>query len=274
MLLAHFSLSFTEPDDSGVASIREGLLRRLRTAGWSTAGAHGDGGMTAWRPVAQRDEERSEAFLEARIDAYQDVLERMGPRMARMLHMVRPSDGDLPPTEAEVDAGLLAAFVRGDAAAFDTLVERYASRLHGQARRWLRVASAVDAVQDTFVTLFERATGLLERGDVKVGGFLFSTLRFKILRALDTRDRAWFLLRRLVPSSSDDGVTALLRRQGDSELAHHLDRECNPLEQEVMALHLEGRSDPEIAAELGISRTHVRVIRHRARTKLRRALHL
>jgi DNA-directed RNA polymerase specialized sigma24 family protein len=270
-LLAHFALSFTPPDDSGVASIHEGLRGRLRAAGWRPAGGRGDGGAIAWRPVSPMKTvaHRGEAFVEARIDAYQDILEWMGPRMEILRHMIRGSGDDLPPTEAEVDARLLAAFVRGDAAALDTLVERHAGRLHGQARRWLRAALAVGAVLDTFMALFERAAGLLERGDVKVGGFLFATLRLEIVRALHARGRVWFLLGRLVPSSDDDGLTARLRPDA---LAHHLDRACDPLEQEVMALHLDDRSDATIAAELGIPEAHVRVILRRARAELRREL--
>ncbi|MCC6551687.1 MAG: hypothetical protein IT372_01530 [Polyangiaceae bacterium] len=78
-LLAHFSLSFTEPDDSGVASIREGLLGRLHAAGWSPAGARGDESATAWRPAAHGGDEHDEALLEARVDAHQDVLEGWAP---------------------------------------------------------------------------------------------------------------------------------------------------------------------------------------------------
>jgi DNA-directed RNA polymerase specialized sigma24 family protein len=276
-LLAHFSLRFTPPDGSSVASIRKGLRERLGAAGWSQAGTRGDGGATAWRPtlpattVARRANDCDEGFRDARVEAYQDVLEEMGPRAEHLKHMMGPSN-DLPPPEAEVDAGLLTSFVHGEVAAFDSLVERHAGRLHGQARRWLPATDAVDAVEETFMALFEGAAALLERRDVKIGGFLFGTLRIKILRALHARGRAWFLFGLLVPFVSGDGLTALLRQEGASKLAHHLEQECNPLEQEVMALALENRSAPEIAAELGIPRTHVRFIRWRARTKLRCAL--
>jgi len=56
------------------------------------------------------------------------------------------------------------------------------------------------------------------------------------------------------------------------DFAGLLERECSPLEQEVVMLTLEGSTGPEIAADLHVSDGHVRVLRHRAFAKLRRAL--
>ena len=117
-----------------------------------------------------------------------------------------------------------------------------------------------------------RAAGLLERGDVKVGGFLFGTLRFKILRALSAREVPEEDAGADVPFSGDDGLTTLLHHEEATRLMHHLERVCNPVEQEVMVGYLEDRADAEIAAELGITPGHVRVVRCRARAKLSVAL--
>src|SRR5689334_22254186 len=65
------------------------------------------------------------------------------------------------PGAAESDAALLAAFVRGEAAAFDALFDRHAARLNGYARRWLQSADAADAVQEAFLVLFDNASLLL-----------------------------------------------------------------------------------------------------------------
>jgi len=65
---------------------------------------------------------------------------------------------------------------------------------------------------------------------------------------------------------------ALLRREDAARLAHLLERTLSPLEQDVILLDLEDREDREITAALHITPGHVRVLRHRALNKLRRAL--
>ncbi len=172
---------------------------------------------------------------------------------------------------AESDAVVLAALVRGEAAAFDILFDRHAARLHGYARRWLQRADAADAVQDAFIVLFEKASVLLAREDVNIGGYLFITLRYKILRALATRETPEAEAGVEEASPDDDGFTALLRREDAGQLASLLERTCSPLEQHVVMLDLEDRDDDEIASELGITRGNVRVVRHRALKKLRSA---
>lgn len=172
------------------------------------------------------------------------------------------------------DSALLEAFLRGDSDAFNVLFERHARRLNGYARRWLGGAEAEDVVQDAFVVLFVRAEQLLERDDANVGGFLFITARNTILRALARKSRetpepephADML------SQADDGLTAMLRREGQEQLAHALDGSCNPLEQQVMLLDLQDHDDATISRTVDITPGHVRVVRHRALAKLRRAL--
>ena len=176
-----------------------------------------------------------------------------------------------PKDSAESDAHLLDALVRGKADAFDVLFDRHAARLNGYARRWLQSADAADAVQEAFLVLFEKASGLLAREDVNVGGYLFVTLRYKILRALASRETPVEDAGADALSPDDDGFTALLRREDAGELATLLDRTCTPLEQQVILLDVEDRSDDEIAGELKISRGNVRVVRHRALKKLRSA---
>jgi RNA polymerase sigma factor (sigma-70 family) len=175
------------------------------------------------------------------------------------------------PGGAESDAVLLAAFVRGEAAAFDILFDRHAARLNGYARRWLQSADASDAVQDAFLVLFQKASILLDRDDVNVGGYLFITLRYKVLRALASRETPEAEAGTDETSPDDDGFTALLRREDAGQLASLLERTCSPLEQHVLMLDLEDRDDDEIAIELEVTRGNVRVVRHRALKKLRYA---
>jgi RNA polymerase sigma factor (sigma-70 family) len=171
---------------------------------------------------------------------------------------------------AASDAALLAAFVEGEASAFDALFERHAPRLNGWARRWLRGGNAEDAVQEAFVVLFEKAPSIVAHEHPNVAAFLFTTLRYGVLRALSRREVPEAEPGVDEPSSEDDGLTALLRREDAGRLAHLLERVCNPLEQQVVMLDLEDRSDAEIASAIGIAPGHVRVVRHRAHEKLRR----
>jgi RNA polymerase sigma-70 factor (ECF subfamily) len=173
---------------------------------------------------------------------------------------------------ADSDDALLAAFVRGEAAAFDALFERHAPKLNGWARRWLRGGDAEDAVQDAFVVLFENAPSILEHEHVNVAGYLFGTLRNVALRAMARREVPEAEPGAGEHSPEDDGFTALLRREEAGRLARLLEQECNPLEQGVVMLDLEDRTGDEIAGALGIATGHVRVVRHRAYGKLRRAL--
>ena len=176
------------------------------------------------------------------------------------------------PSAAESDAALLAAFVRGDPTAFDALFDRHAPRLNGHARRWLQSADAADAVQDSFLVLFEKAPALLERGDLNLGAYLFATLRHKVLDILAARETPVADLPGADESSSeDDGLVAVLRREDAARLADLLDRTCSPLEQHVLLLDLDDRDGAEIAASLAITPGHVRVLRHRALTRLRQA---
>ena len=181
-----------------------------------------------------------------------------------------------PPSLADSDEALLAALVRGDAAAFDALFDRHAARLNGYARRRLRLqpADAADAVQEAFLVLFQKAEAVLGHEPVNVSGFLFGTLRNKAVRLLVTRSRE------AAAGPPDDrelsldegGLTALLQRENAERLASLLERACNPLEQEVVSMDLDDRDGPEIAFALGITPNYVRQLRHRALAKLREAL--
>jgi RNA polymerase sigma-70 factor (ECF subfamily) len=179
-----------------------------------------------------------------------------------------------PPTSSDSDEALLQALLRGDAAAFDALFDRWAPRLNGYARRSLRPDDADDAVQETFLVLFEKAESILAHVPVNIPGYLFSTLRNKVRHTLVARSReaAAGALDDAVPSIDEAALNVLLRREDETRLVELLDRVCTPLEQDVLTLDLEGRNGPEIARSLGITPEHVRVLRHRALIKLRAAL--
>ncbi len=174
----------------------------------------------------------------------------------------------------QTDEALLAAVVRGEAAAFDPLFNRHAPKLNGYARRWFSGADAADAVQESFLVLFEKAEEVLSHQEVNVAGFLFGVLRNKMRRVLARHARETVMEDPAAaePALHDDGLVALLHQEEGERLAELVERTCNPLEQEVVAMTLDGHEGPEIAGTLGIEPGHVRVLRHRAFAKLRLAL--
>jgi RNA polymerase sigma-70 factor (ECF subfamily) len=232
-LLTQTAMTSTPRDETDLGRLRADLFGRLRASGWGPS------------------------------------LIGRGERLAPVVDLLpKPAEQPQPAS----DAALLERFLQDDPLAFNLLFDRHAARLNGYARRWLRGADAEDAVQGTFLVLFEKAKEILDREAPDVAAFLFAALRYKILRALAARETP-------VPepgadetSPTDDGLTALLRREEAGRLARLLERTCNPLEQHVMMLDLEDRSDAEIVSALQITPVHARVARHRAIAKLRRAL--
>lgn len=68
------------------------------------------------------------------------------------------SGHDGPELRDRSDAALVTAFLAGDEAAFDILVERHSPRVYAVCLRYFgNTADAEDALQDTFVTLLRRA---------------------------------------------------------------------------------------------------------------------
>lgn len=170
------------------------------------------------------------------------------------------------------DEALLAALVHGEASAFDLLFDRHAPKLNGYARRRLSGADAADAVQESFLVLFEKAATVLAHQEVNVAGFLFGVLRNKMWRVLARHARETVMEDPAAePALHDDGLVALLHQEEGERLAELVERTCNPLEQEVVAMTLDGHEGPKIAGTLGIEPGHVRVLRHRAFAKLRQA---
>jgi RNA polymerase sigma-70 factor (ECF subfamily) len=125
-------------------------------------------------------------------------------------------------------------------------------------------------VQDAFVVLLQKAASLLGAPPVNVAGFLFGTLRHKVLHALarEARTRAVEAAPKAT-SDTPDPLELLLRRTEQARVTALLVAHTSPLEQEVLARLLDDHDAATIAADLGITPGHVRVLRHRALAKLR-----
>jgi RNA polymerase sigma factor (sigma-70 family) len=174
----------------------------------------------------------------------------------------------------ESDEALLAAFVSKDAGAFEALMKRHLGWMVAWASEHLPVSDAEDAAQQAFLALVRKAAGL--RLDGTLRGYLFGLLRIELLRAQRSlhRRRGEPLDDEVgeVPSSEPSPAMKVLARGAHDEVASAMLRVCTLREQEVLLFDLEDADDKDIAAALDMTEVNVRVVRHRAITKLRKAL--
>ncbi len=152
------------------------------------------------------------------------------------------------------DEALVAAFVAGDAAAFDELVRRYARRVYGICLRYFGdPADAEDAAQETFV-------GLLRRAETYTGAAAFSTWLYRVATNA-CNDLARKRARRPRPAGvdvdalADAGVPDDLL--ADRELGLELDaalRTLDPATRAAVVLHdIGGLPYADVAQRLGVA---------------------
>jgi RNA polymerase sigma-70 factor, ECF subfamily len=176
------------------------------------------------------------------------------------------------------DRTLLRAFVRGDAGAYEALVSRHGGALLSFAKRSLPEDDAEDAVQKAFIALYRKAEDVLDKPEQNVRAWLFVVTRYEAIDYHRRRLRAERALETYAnePTSSDpDASERLLQQEHERERARliaGLVARCNPLEQDVVTMIVAGRTHAEIAKELDLTPNHVRVLKHRALTKLTQAI--
>src|SRR5262245_39399156 len=166
------------------------------------------------------------------------------------------------------DERLVALARAGHERAFEAIVERYRGGLLRVARRYLPDARAEDAIQQAFLA----AWSALQRGDdvrdlrawlhriarnsalnqLRATGYDYAELE-ESLRATDAPADA--LERRAAMRQTLTGLAALPERQREA----------------LLRIAVEGRSQDEVARELGVSSGAVRQLVHRARHTLRAA---
>lgn len=166
------------------------------------------------------------------------------------------------------DARLLLLAREGHEPAFEAIVERYRKPLQRRCRRLVSDAGAEDVVQQTFVRAWSAIQGDREIPDLKAwlfcvaanatmdmmrkSGYAYSELSDSLMATSTADDEAE---RRAVMRQTLVGLAALPERQ---RLA-------------IMAIAVEGRTQAEVAAELGVSEGAVSQLVHRARATLRAA---
>src|SRR6201986_696935 len=166
------------------------------------------------------------------------------------------------------DERLVALCQLGHERAFEAIVERYRSALLRAARRYLPEARAEDALQQALVA----AWTALQRGDevrglrawlyrivhnmalnqLRLSGYDYAELEDS-LRGTDAPQEE--MERRAVVRQTLAGLAALPERQGEA----------------LMRIAVGGRSQDEVARELGVTEGAVRQLVHRARMTLRAA---
>src|SRR3954471_19819124 len=156
----------------------------------------------------------------------------------------------------------------GHERAFEAIVERYRGALLRAARRYLPDARAEDALQQAYIS----AWNALQRGDevrdlrawlyrivhnmalnqLRVSGYDYAELE-ESLRGSDAPQEE--MERRAIVRQTLTGLAALPERQRDA----------------LLRVAVEGRSQEEVARDLGVTEGAVRPLVHRARLTLRAA---
>ena len=160
---------------------------------------------------------------------------------------------------------------RGDALAFEVLVERHAAMVQAVCRRSLADPADVDdAFQATFLVLARRSATVRDRDEL--GGWLFGVSRRVCLLANRARIRRRGHERR----AAEERSLRTAARAVDDELAAAIDEEIErlprPYRLPVVLCLLEGRTRSEAAAQLRWTEGMVRGRLARARALLRSRL--
>lgn len=150
------------------------------------------------------------------------------------------------------DARLLALYARGDAGAAHEMVNRFLPRAHRLALRMLgQVADAEDVAQEAMIRLFAQAPHW-RAGQAQVSSWLYRVtanlcldrLRQRGFQPLDAADA--------VAAPLTDAVARMTEKERQAALAAALDTLPDRQRLAVVLRHIEGLSNPEIAAIMAV----------------------
>jgi RNA polymerase sigma factor (sigma-70 family) len=166
------------------------------------------------------------------------------------------------------DLRLVALAAAGHERAFEAIVERYRRQLLRHARRYLPEARAEDAVQQALVSAW---TGLRRGDEVReLRPWLHRIVHNAALNALRTPGYDYDELRATLQGSGGPAELAERRAVVHGTLAG-LAALPERQRQALLQIAVEGRSQDEVAEQLGLSQGAVRQLVHRARSALRAA---
>jgi RNA polymerase sigma factor (sigma-70 family) len=168
----------------------------------------------------------------------------------------------------QTDERLAALAREGHERAFEAIVERYRRPLLRAARRVLPESRAEDALQHALIAAWKG----LQRGDEvrELRPWLYRIVHNTALNQLRTSGYDYDELQeslRVADGPDDELERRAVVRQTLAGLAHLPDRQREAL----LRIAVEGRSQEEVARDLGLSHGAVRQLVHRARTTLRTA---
>jgi RNA polymerase sigma-70 factor (ECF subfamily) len=201
------------------------------------------------------------------------------------------------PFQAADDRALVAALRAGDERAFVVLMERYGAALLRVARLYVKdMGAAEDVVQETWLGVFQGIDRFEERASFKTWLFTILMNRAKRRGERDSRvapfsavaagDAAESEIDRFFPAGRDfaghwsslprDWSALPEARVESAETRAVIDRAIAALPRQQRAVitlrDIEGWPSDAIRNALGVSETNQRVLLHRARGKVRRAL--
>jgi RNA polymerase sigma-70 factor (ECF subfamily) len=193
---------------------------------------------------------------------------------------VTTTTSDIVPPMESSEAELIAAVVRGDAASFEPLIQKYAPRVFATARRYARLEREVeDIVQEVWIKAFQKLATF--RGDAPFEHWLMRlTVRtcYDHLRAhqrnresafseLTDEEDNWLERFAAAPESASEQASAA------KQLVHRILEQMSPAGRLVITLlEIEDRSVKEIAGLTGWSVPLVKVRAFRARAEMRKIL--
>ena len=169
------------------------------------------------------------------------------------------------------DREAVALILGGDPAGLADVYDRYAASLYGYCRTLLpEPADAADAVQDTFVIASARLGALSEPRKLRL--WLYAVARnecFRKLRSLETPAKTG----ETEDLSETAQISQLTQRRELRELVRAAISGLNPPDREVIELDLwHDLAGADLAAVLGVSRSHAHTMVSRARTQFENVL--
>jgi len=175
--------------------------------------------------------------------------------------------------DARSDEQLVLAVLAGDRNAFGGLVARHRASVFSIALRRLRdVEAALDATQDAFVKAYTNLSALRE--PARFAPWLSRIAERAALRLARAPRRETSLasvpideLPAAGPTPQQWVETAALA----ARVRAHLSSLAEPTRRAVILHHIDGHSQAEVAARLGLSESAVKARLNRARTRLRRS---
>jgi RNA polymerase sigma-70 factor, ECF subfamily len=183
--------------------------------------------------------------------------------------MTRLASGKMPEADSS-DDDLVRRACAGESSAFEQLVRRHAAMAIGAAFRITRDHGlAEDVAQDAFLKAFRALTAYQEQQSF-AGWLRTITIRC----ALD-------IVRRRRPEVTIEGKSEqkfltdnrFEKRQEDYSRLLHALSQLSALDREiVLSLKADGKAVAEVARELAMTKTRIRVRAHRALKKLRKIL--